>query len=100
LKEGVIPPQPGMPNTLNRKFPPLDKMNVRISQEKMAFKPYPKGDGKRKIFLNNFDAAVRFIDMVFNVPTNCLTRAVILVCLLKKPPNRDRRSQIHDHIML
>ncbi|KAI9728586.1 MAG: Type I Iterative PKS [Cirrosporium novae-zelandiae] len=57
LKENTIPPQPGMPFPTNHKFPPLEKMNVRIADKAMNFKAYSKGDGKRKILLNNFDAA-------------------------------------------
>ncbi|MCJ1403808.1 hypothetical protein MMC11_007031 [Xylographa trunciseda] len=57
LRENVIPPQPGMPFSINHKFPSLDKMNVRIADQILNFKSYAKGDGKRKVLLNNFDAA-------------------------------------------
>ncbi|MCJ1396229.1 hypothetical protein MMC18_009118 [Xylographa bjoerkii] len=57
LRENVIPPQPGVPFAVNHKFPPLEKMNVRIADRLLDFKARPKGDGKRKVLLNNFDAA-------------------------------------------
>ena len=59
LKENAIPPQPGMPFKTNHKFPALAKLNIHIADTLMEFKAYVKGDGKRKILLNNFDAAVR-----------------------------------------
>jgi acyl transferase domain-containing protein len=59
LREDLIPPQPGMSNPLNSKFPPLSKINVHIPDRKKIFKRLPSGDGKRKVLLNNFDAAVR-----------------------------------------
>ncbi len=58
LKNSAIPPQPGMPIKLNHNFPPLEKMNVRIADEKLPFNVTSRrGDGRRKILLNNFDAA-------------------------------------------
>ena len=58
LRERRIPPQPGMPFKVNHKFPPLEKMHMRIPGESRPFDARSK-DGKRRIFLNNFDAAVR-----------------------------------------
>jgi len=57
LREGLITPQPGMSEPLNKNFPPLAKMNVHISDRKRVFKS-TNADGKRKLMLNNFDAAV------------------------------------------
>jgi len=66
LRKNTIPPQPGMPRTLNAGFPPLEKMNVHVADEKLPFKATSrKGDGKRKILLNNFDAAVINIYWLF-----------------------------------
>ena len=59
LREGFIPPQPGMPFKINHKFPPLDKIHVKIADGNLTFKAPPKGDGKRRLLLNNFDASVR-----------------------------------------
>ena len=58
-KGGPIPPQPGMPFTLNPKFPPLEKAHIKIADGVMELQPRPTGDGKRKILVNNFDASVR-----------------------------------------
>jgi hypothetical protein len=60
LKEDLIPPQPGMAHPLNKQFPELNKMNVVISDRKRIFKA-ANNDGKRKMLLNNFDAAVRIV---------------------------------------
>lgn len=48
-----------MPFEMNHKFPPLDRMNIKIAQGSMPFEANSKSDGKRKLLLNNFDAAVR-----------------------------------------
>ena len=57
-KSGRIPPQPGIPLKLNRKFPPLDSMHIQIADGTSKLRPRPQGDGKRKMLLNNFDASV------------------------------------------
>ena len=56
---GPVPPQPGMPLTLNHKYPSLDEKNIRIADGIVEFRPNPKGDGKKRMLLNNFDASVR-----------------------------------------
>ncbi len=58
LRERRIPPHPGMPCKLNHKFPPLEKLHMKISEKARPFDSHSK-DGKRRIFLNNFDASVR-----------------------------------------
>ena len=58
LGKGQIPPQPGMPFQINRGFPDLARMNVHIAGNGMSFGPSPNGDGKKRIFLNSFDASV------------------------------------------
>jgi hypothetical protein len=59
LRNNLIPPQAGMPCPLNTKFPDLDKMNVQIPGRGRVFKAPPDRDERRKMILNNFDAAVR-----------------------------------------
>ena len=59
LKDGRIPPQPGMPFNLNSKFPPLDKIGIQIASRGMTLMPNPEGDGKKRLVVNSFDAAVR-----------------------------------------
>ena len=58
LRERCVPPHPGMPFKLNHKFPPLEKLHMKIPAKARPFDPHSK-DGKRRIFLNNFDASVR-----------------------------------------
>ncbi|RFU33276.1 hypothetical protein B7463_g3074, partial [Scytalidium lignicola] len=57
LREGMIPPQPGVvDHPLNKQFPPLNKLNVQIPDRNRLFKT-TNSDGKRKMIINNFDAA-------------------------------------------
>lgn len=56
FQNDIIPPQAGMPHTLNPKFPPLSEANITIPSTPQAF---VADSGKpRRILLNNFDAAV------------------------------------------
>jgi hypothetical protein len=57
FQKGIIPPQAGMPHTLNPNFPPLHEINIKIPSEPLEFKA--SGSKPRRILLNNFDAAVR-----------------------------------------
>lgn len=63
-KSGRIPPQPGVPLKLNRKFPPLDRMHIQVADGTSKLRYRPHGDGKKKILLNNFDASVSLIPIV------------------------------------
>lgn len=63
LRNNSIPPQPGAPFHMNRKFPPLQKMNVKIPRTCIGLKPAPGSDGKRKLLLNNFDASVSSVTL-------------------------------------
>lgn len=58
LQKGVIPPQPGVPFKINHNYPPLKELNVRIADDKINFHKPSGGNGKRKVMINNFDAAV------------------------------------------
>jgi hypothetical protein len=60
LRERQIPPQPGWPFQLNKKFPDLSKAGIRIPIKPATLAPSPKGDGKIKLALNSFDASVSF----------------------------------------
>ncbi|KAJ4361265.1 hypothetical protein N0V95_002034 [Ascochyta clinopodiicola] len=55
LRERRIPPQPGVPFKVNSKFPDLDRLNVRIATQPSSLQP--AADGKRRAFVNSFDAA-------------------------------------------
>ena len=55
FQKDIIPPQAGMPHTLNPRFPSLSELNIEITSKPRAFhKKYPE---PRRILLNNFDAA-------------------------------------------
>ncbi|KAF2679047.1 conidial yellow pigment biosynthesis polyketide synthase [Lentithecium fluviatile CBS 122367] len=55
FQRGTIPPQAGMPHTLNPNFPQLNEINITIPSEPMEFRSVPHKP--RRILLNNFDAA-------------------------------------------
>lgn len=58
LQKNIIPPHVGIKGRMNEKLPPFESLNVRIALSKKPFKPCPLGNGRRKIMVNNFDAAV------------------------------------------
>ncbi|KAL6718616.1 hypothetical protein ACLMJK_002850 [Lecanora helva] len=55
--ERRIPPHPRAPLKLNPKFPPLEKLNMKVPDKELTFEIRPKKGDKRRIFLNNFDAS-------------------------------------------
>ncbi|KAJ0418711.1 hypothetical protein BJY00DRAFT_175444 [Aspergillus carlsbadensis] len=57
LQRRIIPPQPGVPFKVNRNYPALKEMNVRIADDRIEFHKPAGGNGKRKVMVNNFDAA-------------------------------------------
>ena len=61
MRKNAIPPHVGIKGRINHKFPPLDEINVRIDRTLAAFKARAKGDGKRRVLLNNFNATVSAI---------------------------------------
>ena len=58
MRENKIPPQPHSPLKLNPVFPNLKALNVTIAQELLGFKSTIAKDGKRRVLVNSFDAAV------------------------------------------
>lgn len=65
MRKNAIPPHVGIKGRINHKFPPLDEINVRIDRELTAFKAHARGDGKRRVLLNNFNATVSLIRHFF-----------------------------------
>ncbi|QGA19833.1 hypothetical protein EYB26_007528 [Talaromyces marneffei] len=58
MRDRKIPPQPGWPFTLNRKFPALDKLHVSITTKHgVDLRASPRGDGKLKLLVNSLDAS-------------------------------------------
>ncbi|KAK4167951.1 putative polyketide synthase [Cladorrhinum sp. PSN259] len=57
LRKNMIPPHVGIKGRINEKLPPLAELNTHISFGKTPFLPRPTGDGRRRILINNFDAA-------------------------------------------
>ncbi|KAL3458866.1 hypothetical protein BJX64DRAFT_291773 [Aspergillus heterothallicus] len=57
LQKRIIPPQPGVPFKVNHNYPDLEALNVRIADDQIEFRKSVGGNGKRKVMVNNFDAA-------------------------------------------
>ncbi|KAI9824128.1 MAG: hypothetical protein M1819_001083 [Sarea resinae] len=68
LRKNMIPPHIGIKGRINQKLPPLKQLNTHISYGKTPFFPRPNGDGKRRILLNNFDAAGGNTSMLLEDP--------------------------------
>ena len=60
MRKNAIPPHVGIKGRINEKFPPLDKINVRINRTMTPFVAQAGGDGKRRVLLNNFNATVSY----------------------------------------
>ena len=58
MRKNAIPPHVGIKGRINTKFPPLDEVNVQIDRTLTPFKAHTRGDGKRRVLLNNFNATV------------------------------------------
>lgn len=61
MRKNAIPPHVGIKGRINQKFPPLNEINVRIDRALNTFRAHARGDGKRRILLNNFNATVSLI---------------------------------------
>ncbi|KAI0124107.1 BcPKS15, polyketide synthase, partial [Xylariales sp. AK1849] len=57
LQRHIIPPQPGYPFVLNHRFSDLEATNIKIADGQSYLVDGSKGDGKRRIVINGFDAA-------------------------------------------
>lgn len=57
LKKSMIPPHVGIKGRINQKLPPLAELNTHISFGKTPLLPRADRGGKRRILINNFDAA-------------------------------------------
>ncbi|KAK5652180.1 hypothetical protein OQA88_10823 [Cercophora sp. LCS_1] len=68
LRKNTIPPHVGIKGRINQKLPPLASLNTRISFGNTPFLPRKNGDGKRRILINNFDAAGGNTSMVIEDP--------------------------------
>lgn len=68
LRKNIIPPHVGIKGRINEKLSPLVDLNTHISFGKTAFLPRSNGDGKRRILVNNFDAAGGNTSMVIEDP--------------------------------
>lgn len=71
LRERQVPPQPGAPFTLNRKFPPLSDLNMKIATKLGSLNPSPRGDKKIKAIVNSFDASGGNVALAVQEPPAC-----------------------------
>ncbi|CAK7230710.1 Type I Iterative PKS [Sporothrix bragantina] len=57
MRNNAIPPHVGIKGKINPKLAHLKDLNTHIAFKTTPFIPRPGGDGKRRILINNFDAA-------------------------------------------
>ena len=57
MRENAIPPHVGIKGKMNPKLAHLKDLNTHIAFKTTPFVPRPGSDGKRRILINNFDAA-------------------------------------------
>jgi acyl transferase domain-containing protein len=59
LRKDSVPPHVGIKGRINHRLPPLDSIPVRLALGNK--RDWPRsGTNKRRILINNFDAAVSF----------------------------------------
>ena len=59
LRKNTIPPHIGVKARVNDKLSSMDALNIRLATDgPIPFTARPGRDGKRRIMLNNFSAAV------------------------------------------
>ncbi|KAK1835326.1 putative polyketide synthase [Podospora conica] len=68
LRKSMIPPHVGIKGRINQKLPPLAELNTHISFGKTPLLPRADRGGKRRILINNFDAAGGNTSMVIEDP--------------------------------
>ena len=76
LRKNMIPPHVGIKGRMNENLPKLAELNTHISFGKTAFFPKQDGDGKRRIIINNFDAAGGNTSMLLEDPPLLLTEGL------------------------
>lgn len=74
LKKNTVPPHVGIKGSLSDKLPPFKDLNVRLCFEETPFSPRANGDGKRRILINNFDAAGGNTSMLLEDPPQLLIK--------------------------
>ncbi|KAI8314241.1 Non-reducing polyketide synthase hmp3 [Colletotrichum sp. SAR11_59] len=55
FQKQMLPPQAGMPHALNKQFPSLEENKIRILSRAAPFRPV--SGKRRRVLINNFDAA-------------------------------------------
>ncbi|KAK1760384.1 acyl transferase acyl hydrolase lysophospholipase [Echria macrotheca] len=66
MRENMIPPHVGIKGRINQKLPPLAELNTHIAFNKTPF--LPRANRKRRILINNFDAAGGNTSLVIEDP--------------------------------
>ena len=76
MQERTIPTQPAVPFKLNKSFPNLEKLNMRIADRNMTLTPSPAAeDGKLKALVNSFDASGGNSSLLLEGPPKCPRKA-------------------------
>lgn len=60
LQQNTIPPHVGIKGRINHRLPPMEPMGVRLAMTPVNWPSLP--ERRRRIVINNFDAAVSFPD--------------------------------------
>lgn len=68
MRYNAIPPHVGIKGKINHRLPPLKELNTHISFDTTPFYARTNGDGKRRILINNFDAAGGNTSMIIEDP--------------------------------
>ena len=58
LQYNIIPPQSGLTSRMNKGFPNLEQLHVRVPLQEVRLDHDSKSGSKKKILINSFDAAV------------------------------------------
>ena len=56
FSKNTIPPHIGIKRRINPKLLDFNVIGMKLADTKTSFRPNPRGDGKRRIMVNNFDA--------------------------------------------
>ncbi|KAF1852234.1 uncharacterized protein K460DRAFT_374054 [Cucurbitaria berberidis CBS 394.84] len=104
FREGIIPPHAGIKTRVNTKFPSLEAKNIRIARSIEKFSPGQ--DGKRRVWINNFNASGGNTCLVVEEPPRREVhgldpRSYHVVTLSAKTSYsvKENRKRLHEHLL-
>ncbi|KAI1170433.1 ketoacyl-synt-domain-containing protein [Nemania sp. FL0916] len=72
LRKNTIPPHSGIKGRINRNFPNLEDIHIRIANSNTALPPHDNTHAPRRILINNFDAAGGNTSMIIEDPPDLI----------------------------